>query len=297
MTLPTLVTILLNGLTAAALYFIVASGFSLIFGLMRTVNMAHGSLFLIGAYAGIAVFYPLYDDGNPYAWPLAMIAGVLGAMAAGFVLQVLFLGWIQNQELRQTMVTIGVSIIVADQLLAVFGGSSQQFFPPDFLSGPATLPFVQGGRYPAFRLFEVAAAAVVWAGLWMIIHKTRLGIIIRAGVDDREMLTASGVNIAMISVAVFVLGAGLAGLAGVIGGTAQPFGQGKDAQFLLMSLVVVIVGGMGSTEGTVVGALLVGIVEQIGLAFLPTYSIVITLAIMVLVLALRPQGILGRDLS
>lgn len=296
MNLEMFATVALNGLTVAALYFIVASGFSLIFGLMRTVNMAHGSLYLIGAYAGIAVFNPLYDAGDPYAWLLAMMAGIAAAAVAGIVLQVVFLGWMQGQEMRQTLVTIGLSIIAADQLLAVFGGDSQQFFAPDALFGATGLPLVQGGRYPTFRLFQLAVALTVGVGLWLVLHRTRLGLLVRAGVDDRAMLTACGVNVPLVAVVVFAIGAALAGLGGIIGGTAQPFGQGKDVQFLLTSLVVVIVGGMGSIAGTAIGALLVGMAEQFGQALLPTYSVILMLLLMVVVLAVRPQGILGRQL-
>jgi branched-chain amino acid transport system permease protein len=290
-------TVALNGLTVSALYFIVAIGFSLIFGLMRSVNMAHGTLFLVGAYAGVAIFYPLYDQGNSYAWVIALAVGMAAAALSGVILQVGLLGWMQGQELRQTLATIGVSIIAADQLLAIFGGNSQQFFPPDALFGSVSVPFVQTGHYSTFRLFQIAVAAGVGLGLWLILHKTKLGIIVRAGVDDRAMLSACGVNVALVSVLVFALGASLAGLAGVVGGTAQPFGQEKDVQFLLTSLVVVIVGGMGSLAGTALGALLVGMAEQFGQSLFPTYSVMFTLLIMVAVLAVRPQGLLGKRLS
>lgn len=255
-------TVALNGLTVSALYFIVAIGFSLIFGLMRSVNMAHGTLFLVGAYAGIAVFYPLYDQGNAYAWVIALVVGIGASALLGIVLQVTLLGWMQGQELRQTLVTIGVSIIAADQLLAIFGRHSQQFFPPDILFGSVSVPFVQSGQYSTFRLFQIVVAVAVGLGLWLILRHTKLGIVVRAGVDDRAMLSALGVNVPLVSVIVFAIGAALAGLAGVVGGTAQPFGQEKDVQFLLTSLVVVIVGGMGSLPGTALGALLVGMAEQ-----------------------------------
>lgn len=146
MSLEMFLTVALNGLTVGALYFIVASGFSLTFGLMRTVNMAHGSLYLIGAYAGITVYNPLYDAGLSYAWVVGMGAGILAAAVAGVLLQWVFLGWMQGQEMRQTLVTIGLSIIAADQILAVFGGDSQQFFPPDILFTSTLLPGVQGGK-------------------------------------------------------------------------------------------------------------------------------------------------------
>jgi branched-chain amino acid transport system permease protein len=285
-------TVVLNGLTLAALYFLVASGFSLIFGLMRTVNMAHGSLYLIGAYVGYAVFEPLYDDGAWYAWHAGLAAGIAAAAVAGVAMQTLFLGWMQGQHLRQALVTIGLSVVVADQLLAVFGGTPRQFFAPDSLFGSTWLPVV--GNYPTFRLVQIAVAVAVGVALWLVLNRTRLGLMVRAGVDDRAMLSACGVNVSLVAVAVFALGAALAGLGGVVGATAQPLAQGVDARFLLTALVVVIVGGMGSIAGTALGALLVGLAEQVGQALFPTYSVILTFVIMAAVLAVRPQGILGR---
>jgi branched-chain amino acid transport system permease protein len=292
MTAQLALTVTLNGITLAALYFIVASGFSLIFGLMRTVNMAHGTLFLIGAYGGYLVFGPLYDADVAWAWYAALLAGTVAAAIAGVLLQVTLLGWMQGQELRQALVTIGVAIVAADQLLAHFGGLAVQFFPPDALFGSTRLPVI--GGYPTFRLVQIGIALTVGVGLWLLLQRTKVGLMIRAGVDDRVMLGGLGVNVPRVNLMVFALGAALAGLAGVVGGSAQPFGQGADAKFLISSLVVVIVGGMGSIPGTALGALLVGLAEQWGQAVAPVYSVVLTFAIMVAVLALRPQGLLGR---
>jgi branched-chain amino acid transport system permease protein len=294
MTTQVFATVLLNGLTLGALYFIVAAGFSLIFGLMRTVNMAHGSLFLFGAYIGYAVFEPLYDKGASYAWVAGLAAGAAAASAAGVVMQKVFLGWMQGQELRQALVTIGLSIIAADQMLAAFGGTPRQFFAPDVLFGSTMLPVV--GGYPTFRLFQIAFAIVVGVGLWLLLNRTRLGLMVRAGVDDRVMLSACGINVPLVSMAVFALGAALAGLGGVVGATAQPLAPGVDGRFLLTALVVVIVGGMGSIAGTAVGAILIGVAEQVGQALFPTYAVILTFAIMAAVLALRPQGLLGKAL-
>jgi len=287
-------TVTLNGLTLAALYFIVASGFSLIFGLMRTVNMAHGALYMLGAYVGFAVFDLFYGSNTwgDYAWLIAIAAGIAATALAGVIMQVVFLGWMQGQELRQALVTIGLSIIIADQLLANFGGNPFQFFAPDMLFGPVQAPFI--GRYPIFRLFQVGLAVSVGVGLWLLLNKTRLGIMVRAGVDDRQMLAACGINVPLVAVTVFALGAGLAGLGGVIGATAQPMALGVDARFLLISLVVVIVGGMGSIGGTALGAILIGLAEQWGQVLFPTYSVILTFVIMAAVLAVRPQGLMGR---
>ena len=276
----------LNGVTLAALYFIVASGFTIIFGMMRVVNMAHGSLYLLGAYLG-------YDvaslSGN---WFLALLGGAAGAAVTGGLMHRLFLDRYQGQDLRQALVTIGLSIIGADLLLARYGGLSYQFEVPPFLYGSIPLPIV--GGYPSFRLALICFAVVVYVMLWLLVQRTRFGIMIRAGVDDRIMLGALGVNVPLVSTLVFALGSCLVGLAGVIGASALSIAPGEDARYLLSSLVVVIVGGMGSLPGAVIGALLIGLAEQIGLAYFPTYSIMVSFMIMVIVLAVRPYGLLGR---
>ena len=276
----------LNGITVAALYFIVAIGFTLIFGLMRIINLAHGSLYILGAYVGHEV---ASSTGN---WYLGLAAGGAIVALAGILIQSTLLDRIQGQEMRQSLVAIGLSIVIADILLARYGGLTYQFYPPEFISGSLRLPII--GGYPTFRLFVVAAAVLVGIGLWLIIHRTRFGIIIRAGVDDRPMLAALGINVPLVSILVFGIGAGLAGMAGVVGASALSVSPGEDARYLLSSLVVVIVGGMGSLAGTAIGALLIGLAEQIGLAYFPTYSVIVSFVIMATVLALRPQGLLGK---
>jgi len=277
----------LNGITVAALYFIVAIGFTLIFGLMRVINLAHGSMFLFGAYIGHTV---AAATGN---WFLGLAVAGLSVSLIGLIIQYTVLDRIQGQELRQALVTIGLSIVIADLMLAIYGGGTYQFTMPAMLVGSVSLPIV--GGYPIFRLVVVGAAMLVGLLIWLIIYRTRFGIIIRAGVDDRQMLGALGVNVPLVSVLVFGLGAGLAGLAGVVGGTALSISPGEDARYLLSSLVVVIVGGMGSLLGTAIGALLIGLAEQIGLAYFSTYSVILSFVIMAAVLALRPQGLLGRS--
>jgi branched-chain amino acid transport system permease protein len=148
--------------------------------------------------------------------------------------------------------------------------------------------------YPLYRLVVLAAAVAIGVGLWLVLNRTRIGMMIRAGVDDRGMLAASGVNVQRVFAVTFAIGAGLAGFAGVVGGTALSIAPGEDTRYLLASLVVVIVGGMGSVTGAAIGALLIGLAEQLGLAYSPTYGVVYTFLIMVAVLAVRPQGIMGR---
>ncbi|MGO4834647.1 branched-chain amino acid ABC transporter permease, partial [Rhizobiaceae sp. 2RAB30] len=149
-------------------------------------------------------------------------------------------------------------------------------------------------RYPFYRLVVLGVAIVIGVGLWLMLNRTRVGMMIRAGVDDRAMLSASGINVHAVFAIVFAVGAGLAGFAGVVGGSALSVAPGEDVRYLLASLVVVIVGGMGSITGAAIGALLIGLAEQIGLVYFPTYGIVLTFVIMVVVLALRPQGIMGK---
>jgi branched-chain amino acid transport system permease protein len=198
----------------------------------------------------------------------------------------------QGQDLRQTLVTIGISIVAADLMLAQWGGETYQFDPPAWLYGTTVLPFVK--TYPTYRLVLLLTAVLIGIGLWLFLNRTRMGMMIRAGVDDRAMLAASGVNVQRVFITTFAIGAGLAGFAGVVGGTALSIAPGEDVRYLMASLVVVIVGGMGSVVGAAVGALLIGLAEQFGLAYSPTYGVVYTFLIMVAVLAFRPQGFLGR---
>lgn len=278
---------LLNGLTLAALYFLVASGFSLVFGLMRNINLAHGSLYLLGGYVGFSTF----DMSG--SWLLGVAVGFVSMALVGVALQLVIFRYMEGEELRQTLVTIAISIVAADLMLAYWGPIAYQFTLPDALYGATEIPLA-GFFYPTYRLVVLASAIVIGVLLWLFLNRTRLGLMIRAGVDDRGMLSASGVNVQLIFCVTFAVGAGLAGLAGVLGGTYLSLAPGEDIRFLLASLVVVIVGGMGSITGAAIGALLIGLAEQFGLAYAPTYAPVYTFMIMVLVLALRPQGIMGK---
>jgi len=277
---------ILNGLTLAALYFLVASGFTLVFGLMRNVNLAHGSLYLLGAYIGFSI---LELSGS---WILGVAAGFLSMAIMGLLFQVFIFRRIEGQDLRQTMVSIGISIILADLMLAIWGGTTYQLMIPDALYGAVRLPVV--GAYTIYRLFILGAAVVIGLALWLFLTRTQVGMKIRAGVDDKDMLAATGVNVHRVFAIVFAIGAGLAGLAGVVGGSALSIAPGEDVRYLLASLVVVIVGGMGSLGGAALGSLLIGLAEQFGLAYAPTYGVVYTFIIMVVTLAFRPQGFFGR---
>ncbi|MGI9480229.1 MAG: branched-chain amino acid ABC transporter permease, partial [Hyphomicrobiaceae bacterium] len=240
---------LLNGITLGALYFLVASGFTLIFGLMKNVNLAHGSLYMLGGYIG----YEVAEATG--LWVLAFVVAFIVVGALGVVLQYVVFRRMEGEDLKQTLVTIGISIVLADLMLWIWGGDFYQILAPEWLSGPVKLPIISvvksSGqavyiKYPVVRLVILLAAVAIGVAMWLALNRTHFGMLIRAGVDDRDMLTATGVRIQRVFVAVFALGAGLAGLAGVVGGTFQSVAPGEDIRFLLASLVVVIVGGMGS---------------------------------------------------
>ena len=292
----TFVNTLLNGVTLGGLYFLVASGFTLVFGLMRNVNLAHGSMYLLGAYIG----YEVAEASG--SWFLGLAVAFIAIALSGVLMQVLIFRRMEGDDLRQTLVTIGISIIAADLMLAVWTGTTYQFAPPEWLFGAATLPVVSviksSGdpvfiKYPIYRLSVLAVAVAVGVGLWLFLNRTKIGMMIRAGVNDRQMLSASGINVQLLFALVFAIGGGLAGFAGVVGGTALSIAPGEDVRYLLASLIVVIVGGLGSVTGAAIGALLIGLAEQFGLAYFPTYGVVLTFLIMVVVLAVRPQGVMG----
>ena len=274
-----------------------ASGFTLIFGLMRNVNLAHGSLYLLGGYIG-------YETVELTGWWLSgFILAFLVTATVGLILQIVVFRRMEGQDLRQTLVTLGIAIVLADLMLWIWGGDFYQILTPDWLSGPVVTPLLSAIKhstgdpvflkYPAVRLVIFAASVAVGVLMWLVLNRTRIGMLIRAGVDDRDMLAATGVRVQVVFAIVFAFGAGLAGLAGVVGGTFQSMAPGEDTRFLLASLVVVIVGGMGSIPGAALGAVMIGLAEQFGSVYMPTYAVVLTFLIMVLVLAFRPQGLLN----
>jgi branched-chain amino acid transport system permease protein len=298
---------LLNGITAAGLYFVVASGFTLIFGLMRVVNMAHGAFFLLGGYLALRLQRHMVGEGASFGlsssqinlthWIVPLLFGTLAIAALGVVMQQLFLRWNQGQDLRQALITIAISIILADQMLAHFGGVAEDIAWPRNVDKFVNLR-VQGIQYTLTRLVILGIAIAIGLLLWVWLKRTRTGMVIRAGVDDRAMVSALGVNIQLTFAIAFAVGSGLAGLGGVIGGTFASLAPGVDANWLLYSLVVVIIGGMGSLVGAAIGSLLLGLTTNFAAAYLPAtytyYSIIFTFVLVALVLAVRPLGLFGR---
>lgn len=311
---------LLDAITFGALLFIVASGFSLIFGLMRVVNMAHGSLYLLGAYIAYEVqqrmtgrgFSVQPTDVNTWEWVLPMLVamGIIALFGVG--IQQLFLRWNQGQDLRQALITIALSVIVADQVIAhfprsvpegskPFGGNAVSLGWPGWTNRLVDL-HVWDTRYSLARLVMLALGVIVGIVLWLWLYRTRTGMVIRAGVDDRQMTSAIGINIHVFFTIAFAVGAALVALGATVGTSQGNISQGQDGVWLLNSLVVVIIGGMGSLLGAVAGSLLFGLVSAFSVTYLPVagsdcctqYSPVLTFVLMAVVLAFRPQGLFGR---
>jgi branched-chain amino acid transport system permease protein len=298
---------LLNGLTAAALYFVVASGFTLIFGLMRVVNMAHGAFFLLGGYIALRLQRNMVggDSGLGVSsaqvsfmqWLVPLLAGAAIVGGIGLLMQQLFLRWNQGEDLRQALITIAISIILADQMLAHFGGVAQDISWPGTFDKFVDLQ-VAGVQYTLTRLVILGIGIAIGGALWFWLKRTRTGMVIRAGVDDRDMVSAMGINIQLTFAIAFFVGSALAGVGGVIGGSFASLAPGVDANWLLNSLVVVIIGGMGSLGGAAIGALLLGLTTNFAAAYLPSdytfYSIIFTFVLLAIVLAIRPLGLFGR---
>jgi branched-chain amino acid transport system permease protein len=309
------VIVTLNGITLASLYFVVASGFTLIFGLMRVVNMAHGSLYLLGGYlalemqqrwfledAGLGISLSGASDAEYgfMGWFVPLILATVTIGVIGVLIQQVFLRWNQGQDLRQALITIALSVILADQMLAQFGGISKDIQAPS--SWPTSVLLPGDVRFGFFRgVIVLGSALLIGLLLFLVIRRTRFGKIVRAGVDDRDMVSALGINVNLVFAGAFFIGAALAGFGGVLGGTMISLAPGQDTAFLLNSLIVVIIGGMGSLGGAAIGALLLGLVDAyadvyltIGGTDLTNYSIIVTFALLVGVLAVRPLGLFGR---
>jgi branched-chain amino acid transport system permease protein len=288
---PTFILVTLNGLTLAGLLFITASGLTLIFGLLRVTNLAHGALFLLGGYLGLTFL----QNGIP--WVPAVLLAMVGTGVVGLVMHQVFLRWNQGQDLRQALITIALSLILADQMLAHFGATPTAITPPGFLADPLKLG-VYDLAYPMFRLAMLIGAVIVGLLFWVVIKRTRVGMVMRAGVDDSAMTSALGINVQRVFAGAFFVGSALAGLGGVFAGTSYSLAPGQDQSFLVYALVVVIVGGMGSLEGAALGALLYGLVDQYSSAYLPAaysnLSALLTFVLLAVVLAVRPTGLFGR---
>jgi branched-chain amino acid transport system permease protein len=276
---------LFNGVSYGALLFLLAGGLSLIFGMMRIVNMTHGSYYLLGGYVALTAMW----QGAPF---------ILGALAAGAAIALFgvcewnaFLKRLGGQELGQVLTTMGFALIFQDLALVVWGGDPYTIRAPAILTGSWQV----GGLYlPVYRVFIIAVAVLIAVVMWVVLERTRVGAMMRATVDDAEMARGVGINVFLISMIVFALGASLASLAGVVAGGFLGVYPGADFEILPYAFVVVIVGGMGSLKGALVGSLMVGLLDNFGKALFPELSYFTLFAPMAAILAVRPTGLFGR---
>ena len=276
----------INSVTLGGLLFLLSAGFSLIFGLMKIPNLTHGSFFMLGAYLATS----LIAHGFGF-WTAAVAAGLLVAVLGGLV-ERLILRRLAGAELAQVLVTLGLSFMIADVCLMVWTGDPIRVDTPPALRG-ATL--VLGLGFPLYRLAVSLVAVLFAAALWLLLDRTRLGAMIRAGVDDAAMARVVGIRVSRLFTVVFCLGAWLAGFAGVIGGPILSVYPGLDQEMLPLALVVVILGGSGSLVGSLVGSFVVGFLYNFGQAMLPELAYVVLFLPMLLVLVVRPQGLFGRQ--
>lgn len=274
-----------NSVTLGGLLFLLSAGFSLIFGLMRIPNLTHGSFFMLGGYLAAS----LIEWGLGF-WPAAVVSGLLVA-AFGGVVERLILRRLAGAELAQVLVTLGLSFMVADVCLKVWTGDPVRIETPGGLQGATA---VGGFAFPTYRLAVSLIAVAFAVALWALLDRTRLGAMIRAGVDDPEMARVAGIRVSGLFTIVFCLGAWLAGFAGVIGGPILSVYPGLDQEMLPLALVVVILGGTGSLLGSLVGSFVVGFLYNFGQAMFPELAYVVLFLPMLLVLVVRPQGLFGR---
>ena len=275
----------LNSLALGGLLFLLSSGFSLIFGLMRIANLTHGALFMLGAYVGVSLL-----NYVPNLWLAALLGGLLVAVFGGLI-ERLILRPIAGNALGQVLVTLGFAFVIADLCLMVWGGDPIPVQTPESLRQPI---IVGGVAFPTYRLVVVGIAVMTAIALYLLMERTRLGAMIRAGVDDMQMARAVGIPVSRLFTTVFCLGSALAGAGGIIGGPILSAYPGLDADMLPLALIVVILGGVGSLVGAFVGSFIIGFIYTFGSALLPDLAYVILFLPMIFVIAFRPRGLFGR---
>jgi branched-chain amino acid transport system permease protein len=276
----------LNGVAIGMLLFLLAAGLSLIYGLMKILNLTHGSFYLVGGYIGLTV---MQRTGS---FVLALTAAAAAIALIGAVIERFFLRRFHLDELPQTLLTFGFLFIFADLSLWIWGGDPLMLRQPRIFAG--SVPIGDYG-YPLYRLFLIAVGLVIAGGLWWFQEHTRLGTMLRAGVDDAEIARALGINVSLLFTLVFAAGAGLAALGGVLAAPVLSLYPGADFDALILAFVVVIVGGLGSLRGALVGALLVGLLDDFGKAFFPQFALFTVFVPMAFLLVVRPTGLFGRQ--
>jgi branched-chain amino acid transport system permease protein len=275
-----------NGISYGALLFLLGSGLSLIFGVMRIVNLSHGSYFLLGGYVALSV---IWSTGS---WLLAIPVAAVSIGLLGLVMERVFLRPLGFDPLRQVLLTVGFAFLFQQAALDIWTGNPFDITPPHEITGSIVVGSL---HLPLYRIFMIGVALAIGLTLWLVMEKTRLGAIVRATVDDAQMARGVGIDTSLVSMLIFALGAFLAALGGVIGGAFLGVYPGLDFEMLPIAFAVVIIGGMGSLGGAAIGALLVGLADNFGKALFPEVSYFTLYAPMALILAVRPTGLFGRE--
>jgi branched-chain amino acid transport system permease protein len=275
----------LNSLALGGVLFTLAAGFSLIFGLMRIANLSHGAYFMLGAYVGLSMLV------RGHGFVIAMVTAAVAVALLGAIVERLILRRLAGDSLGQVLATLGIAFVIADFSLWLWGGDPQSVSPPPMLDGAA---HIFGLVFPLYRLAVLVFAIVLGILLWLLLDKTRLGMMIRASVDDMQMARGIGVPSSRLFTIVFCLGAGLAGLGGVVAAPILSVYPGLDADMLPLALVVVILGGLGSLAGAFAGSIAIGFIYSFGQALFPDLAYIILFLPMVVILAVRPRGLFGR---
>jgi branched-chain amino acid transport system permease protein len=277
---------ILNGLSLGMILFLLSSGLSVIFGLMRIINLAHGSFYLLGGYIALTVI-----DATSSFW-LGLAAAPLGVAALSVLLQRFLLQRVQSNELAQVLLTFGVLLVCSDLALWIWGGMPRMLPRPEALDGALRLGDIV---FPKYRLALTVAGIVAALLIWLFLERTRIGSMVRAGVDDEEMARGTGIDVAQVFTAVFAAGAALAAVAGVLGGAMLGIYPGADFDVVLLAFAVVVIGGLGSLRGAFVGSLFIGLADTLGKALIPQYAMFTAFVPMVIMLAVRPTGLFARS--
>ncbi|MGY4690904.1 branched-chain amino acid ABC transporter permease [Salibacterium sp. K-3] len=279
---------LTNGLAMASLLFIIAVGLNLSFALLRVANLAHGAFYLFGAYVGLTVMNQMES------WFLAILAGGMVTAVLALLLEYFLLRKVRGDNLRETLVTLSVAIILADLMIFIWGGNPKSIPYPEVLQGPLQFGDV---IVPRLNLFIFCTAVVIGVLLWLLLAKTKMGMIIRAGVDDFEMVASLGTNIRLVFTTMFVIAGFLAGVAGVIGGSQLMMSPGDDWRILTYALLIIILGGMGSFGGSMIAAVVMGLIYSFGSLYIPELQLFFMFTPVALVLIFKPKGLFGRGLE
>ena len=277
---------LLNSISYGLLLFLLAAGLSLIFGLMGVINLAHGSYYMLGAYIGIT----LMRSTDSLILALIVAAAIVGLI--GTLIELLFIRKVYNRVLDQVLLTFGCAYIFMDVTRWLWGGAPLSFPKPQFLEGSIS---ILGQAFPIYRFVIILWGLILALVLYLCLEKTSIGVIIKAGVDDKEMVTGMGINIKLYFTGIFTFGAFLAAMGGVLGGPIVGAYIGLDFDILILALAVVVVGGLGTLKGAFLGSMLIGFIENFGNTFFPSFAIMTIYIVMALILIIKPTGLFGKD--